>query len=224
MILFRLLRWTSGFAFFPILIVLYYGFKAVQGVFNGQKWAFNEWIEIVGHELYGLAGDWSRNIIIASLIALLLTNSAIHQLVGINNLNIEPDGTYCFYVAATKNGEKTYTLPAQIRVEEEHEEVDERTEKIYRYYFIERVYFSNGGYLDTEDLDAVKIDEPAIFYDNSDNEWELILLNKHAYTPEIKETNNASWVAIAFLIVEVSSIAVVLYALSKTKNHTVDTE
>ena len=124
MILFRLLRWTSGFAFFPILIVLYYGFKAVQGVFNGQKWAFNEWIEIVGHELYGLAGDWSRNIIIASLIALLLTNSAIHQLVGINNLNIEPDGTYCFYVAATKNGEKTYTLPAQIRVEEEHEEDD----------------------------------------------------------------------------------------------------
>lgn len=217
MIFYRLLKWLADIAFFPILIVLYYVFKAIQGLFRKQKWTFNEWIEVIGRELYGFAGNWTKNLIIVSAIALLLTNPAIHQLVGINNIRIKPVGTYCFYVEATRNGSKTYTLPAQIRIEEYDEDEDEGRVRVYRYYYIERVYFSNGGYLDTDYLDDVDINKPAVFYDDDNNEWELVLLNEHAYTPEVKETNNASWLPMAFLFIEVVSIIIVLYALSKSK-------
>lgn len=220
MIFYRLLKWLANIAYFPILIVLYYVFKAIQGLFNKRKWTFNEWIEVIRRELYGFAGNWTKNLIIASSIALLLTNSAIHQLVGVNNIRIKPEGTYCFYVEATRNGSKTYTLPAQIRIEEYEEDEDERTKRVYRYYYIERVYFSNGGYLDTEDLDDVSINNPTVFYDNDDNEWELVLLNEHAYTPEVKETNNASWFSLSLLFIESASIIIILYTLSKSKKPT----
>lgn len=216
-VFYRLLEWLADIAFFPILIVLYYVFKAIQMHFKKQKWTFNEWIEVIGRELYGLAGNWSKNLIIASSIALLLTNPVIHHFVGINNLKIKPDGTYCFYVEATRNGSKTYTLPAQIRIEEYREDEDERTTRIYRYYYIERVFFSNGGYLNTEDLDDVDINKPTVFYDKDDNEWELVLLNEHAYTPEVKETNNVSWLSLSLLLIESVSIIIILYALSKSK-------
>ena len=215
MVFYRLLKWISYIAYLPILIVLYYVVKAVQGLFKKHKWTFNEWIGIIGHELYNFAGNWTKILIIASMIALLLTNPAVHQLVGINNLRIKPEGTYCFYVEATRNGDKTYTLPARIRIEEDREDEDER--RIYRYYYIERVYFSNGGFLDTEDLDAVSINKPTVFYDDNENKWEFVLLNEHSYTPEIKETNNASWISITILCIQIASSIIVLYALSKSK-------
>lgn len=217
MFFYRLLNWVSYIAYFPILIVLYYVFKAVQGLFKKRKWTFNEWIGTIGHELYNFAGNWTKILIIVSSIALLLTNPAIHQLVGINNLKIKPEGTYCFYVEATRNGEKTYTLPARVRVEEYREDEDERRVRVYRYYYIERIYFSNGGFLDTEDLDAVSINKPTVFYDDNDNEWKLILLNEHSYTPEVKESNNASWFSITILCIQAVSIVIVLFALSKSK-------
>ena len=98
MVLYRLIKWLANIAYFPILVVLYYVFRAIKGIFNKQKWTFSEWIEEIGREIDGLAGKWTKILIIASSIALLLTDSTIHQLVGIKNLKILPEGTYCFYV------------------------------------------------------------------------------------------------------------------------------
>ncbi len=221
MILYRILQWISYIAYFPILIVIYYVFKAIRGLFKKHKLTFNEWIGMIGQELYNFAGNWTKILFIASAIALLLTDPAVHQLVGINNLKIKPEGTYCFYVEATRNGDKTYTLPARIRIEEYREDEDERRVRVYRYYYIERVYFSNGGFLDTEYLDDVSINKPIVFCDDNDNKWELVLLNEHAYTPEVKETNNASWISITILCIQTVSLIIVLYALSKSKK-TVD--
>ena len=134
-----------------------------------------------------------------------------------NNLKLKPEGTYCFYVEATRNYSKTYTLPAQIRIEKESEEVGEGKERTYTYYYIEKVIFSNGGYLDTGDLGSVEINEASYFYDNEDNEWELVLLNEHAYSPNVKETNNATWFDISFLSLEIISISILIYALFKNK-------
>ena len=169
-----------------------------------------------------LAGNLTKNLIIISSVALLLTSPTIHQLVGINNIKLKPEGTYCFYVEAKKQGEKTYTLPAKIRIEEEREEVSENKERIYRFYYIEKVYFPNGGWLDTEDLDEVELNEASYFYDDNDDEWELTLLNEHAYTPEVAETNNATWIQIVFLSIGIASIIIVLYAISKRKEPTDD--
>lgn len=217
MFLYRLLEYISFVAGFSILIVLYYTYQAIKGFFKKEKWTFKEWIDEIGCELYGLAGKWSQLVLIVSAIALLLTNTTIHQFVGINNLKLKPEGTYCFYVEATRNYGKTYTLPAQIRIEKERDEVGEGKERTYTYYYIEKVIFSNGGYLDTENLDRVEINEASYFYDNEDNEWELVLLNEHAYSPNVKETNNATWFGITFLSLEIFSISILLYALFKVK-------
>ena len=217
MFFYQLLKCISWPASFSILIILYYIYKAIKVFFKKQKWTFKEWIDEIGIELYSLAGKWSQIILIVSSIALLLTNTTIHQFVGINNLKLKPEGTYCFYVEATRNYGKTYTLPAQIRIEKESEEVGEGKERTYTYYYIEKVIFSNGGYLNTEDLERVEIDESSYFYDDEDNEWELILLNEHAYSPNVKETNNATWFDITILSIEIISISILLYALLKNK-------
>lgn len=219
MFFYRLLKYVSFVADFSILIFLYYIYQAIKSFFKKQKWSFKEWIDEIGCELYGIAGKWSQIILIISSIALLVTNTTIHQFVGINNLELKPEGTYCFYVEATSNSGKNYTLPAQIRIEKESEEVGEGKERTYTYYYIEKVVFSNGGYLNTEDLESVKINEATYFYDNDDNEWELVLLNEHAYSPDIKETNNATWFDITFLSLEIISISILLYALFKNKKN-----
>ena len=215
MFFYRLLKYISLVADFSILIILYYTYQAIKGFFKKQKWTFKEWIDEIGSEIYGLAGKWSQIILIVSSIALLLTNTTIHQFVGINNLKLKPEGTYCFYVEATSSYGKTYTLPAQIRIEKESEEVGEGKERTYTYYYIEKVVFSNGGYLNTEDLESVEINESSYFYDDEDNKWELTLLNEHAYSPNIKETNTATWFDITFLSLEIISMSILLYALFK---------
>ncbi len=214
MVFYRLLKYVSYFSYLSILIILYYTFQAVCSLFRKQKLAFGEWIDKIGRELYGLAGKWSQVILTISAIALLLTNTTIHQIVGINNLELKPDGTYCFYVEATNNYGKTYTLPAQIRIEKQQQE-ERGEERTYTYFYIEKIIFSNGGYLNTEDLDNVEISKPSYFYDG-DNEWELVLLNEHAYSPDIKETNHANWANITFLSLEIISISIMLYALFKS--------
>lgn len=214
MILYRLLEYISFVADFSILIVLYYVFKVIKGWFQKDHWTFNEWIGTIGYELYEIAGKASNIIGIISVIALLLTNTTIHQLVGVNNLKLKPEGVYCFFVEVTKLGGETCTLPAQIRIEKETDDSDDRT-KAHKYYYIEKVFFSNGESIYVDDFEPDEIDEPSYYHDVYDNEWKLILLNEHAYSPEIKETNNANWFNIIFLLIEVLSISVILYALYK---------
>ena len=215
MLLFRLLKYISFVADLAILIVIYYAYRAIKGIFTREKWSFSEWIRTIGDEAYSLAGRYSIIILIVALVSVLLTSTVIHQLVGINNLELKPSGTYCFYVEATNASDKTYTLPAQIRVEKETEEVREGKERTYTYYYIEKVFFSDGEYLDAKNLDEVQIGKASTFYDDSDHRWQLVLLNEHAYSPQVKETNNADWLSTTFLLVELFSLFVLLYALIK---------
>lgn len=216
MFFYRLLEYISFVADFSIPIVLYYTYQAIKGFFKKQKMTFKEWVDEIGCELYNLAGKWSQIILIVSAVAMLITNTAVHQLIGINNLKLKPEGTYCFYVEATRNDGKTYTLPAQVRVEKETDEVKEGKRRTYTHYYIERVFFSNGGYLNTEYTDYVDINDSTYHYDG-ESDWNLVLLNEHAYSPNVKETNNATWLDITFLSIETISISIILYALFKGK-------
>lgn len=80
-----------------------------------------------------------------------------------HNIELKHRGTYCFYVKAP-DGNHSYTFPAQIFIEEYEKEEREKTYK-YRFYFIEKVYFSNGGYLDFTKSFDVKINKRAYLYD-----------------------------------------------------------
>jgi hypothetical protein len=77
------------------------------------------------------------------------------------------------------------------------------------------VYFTNGGYLDTDDGEPDEIDQASYFYENFDDyaSWDLVLLNEHAYSPYVHETNNADWLDLTFLSIETISFIIVLVAL-----------
>jgi hypothetical protein len=214
MFFYRILRYISFVSSLAILLVLYYVFKAIKGLFTGNKYSFVEWIDEIGYELYSFPGKWSKVILITSFVAMLLTNTTVHQLVGINNLELKPEGTYCFYVKATSPTGKSYTLPAQIRIEKETDEVGEKT-RTRTYFYIQKVYFTNGGYLDTDDGEPDEIDQASYFYEDFDDyaSWDLVLLNEHAYSPYVHETNNADWLDLTFLSIETISFIIVLVAL-----------
>ena len=206
MFIYSVLRFTSFIvASICLLSTVYYIFVAIKRLCKGERLTFSGWIHMIKHESHNFAGRFTVPLLIISLCTILTSNAAAHQLVGIHNLKLKPEGTYCFYVEAYRSGGKTYTLPAQIKVEKERVEVGEEKSKTYIRYYIEKVFFSNGGWLDAHDHGPVEISKPAHYIVGGDEEWTLTLLNEHAYSPEVTETDNAQWSDILILLIEVSS-------------------
>ena len=141
-------------------------------------------------------------VLILSLLVIisLLFNDTLHQLVGIHNLKYKSEGQYCFYVDAQNENGKTYTLPAKIRVECDDD----------RQYYVEAVYFANGGFLSFYGEDPVKINETVSMYDE-DTEWNITLLNEHAYSPYVSETDNTQ--VGDFILIFVNVIPIIFLAL-----------
>lgn len=215
MFIYNILKAVSSIAVtLCTLIGGYCIWKVIKGFFQGQKLSISDCIAPIRDLVGNLAGGITKPLLIVSLIATIITSTAIHQLVGIHNLQLKPEGTYCFYVEATRYGGNTYVLPAQIRVEKDTEEVSEGRNKTFTYYYIEKVFFSNGGWIDTEESEPIDINESSYYYDyDADDEWELVLLNEHAYSPYVPETNNADWLDVTFLLIKVISIGFSLFAL-----------
>lgn len=219
MLIYRILTYVSSIAAsICVILVGYYIYQAIRRAFKKEAFSFSYWLGEIRDTAQSFAGNISTGLLVISLVGALITNTAVHQMVGIHNLELLPEGTYCFYVQACQYGGKTYTLPAQIEIEKESVEVSDEKSKTYTYYYIEKVYFSNGGYIDADDGEHDRIGKTSYLYDSNDDEWELVLLNEHAYSPYISETNNAQWIDILFLMINVLPISVVLYAVCKKEN------
>jgi hypothetical protein len=91
MFLYRLLTYIAIPAVFPILVVLYYLYQIIKSLLKKRKRSLSAWIDQIGDEIHGLAGNYTTILLIVSVIAFLLTNTAVHQWVGINNRNYEKD-------------------------------------------------------------------------------------------------------------------------------------
>ena len=63
-----------------------------------------------------------------------------------------------------------------------------------------------------------EINEANFCYDKDNNEWIVTLLNKHAYSQYITETDNAKWYDIIFMVIKVISPSFLLYALYRKNN------
>ena len=168
---------------------------------------FRGWLQDLKHDVRTSFKGYAFLLLTAAILATLITRPTIHQLVGVHNLELKPEGVYCFYVDAYSYGKKTYTLPAEVRVVKDYD----YDEDPYIYYQIERVYFSNGGWLNTEDTEHAKIGDPFYFEDSQGKEWELTLLNEHAYSPYVTETDNATPRDIAWVILDVLPFAFLLF-------------
>ncbi len=222
MFFYRLLMLLAAFPVgLSFLFVIYSVYYAVKQKVNGHPFTFAKWIEWISIELSGFGG-YLKTVLVISLIAVFVTSPAVHQLVGVHNLELKPEGNYCFYVEATRNGDKTYTLPAEISVRTEYEEDIDGKSKSKHVYHIEKVFFSNGGWLDTTDSEPVDIGASISFFDESENwlegdYWKFVLLNEHAYSPYVNETNNAAFWDITIVLLEALCVGFLLYVRCKTE-------
>ena len=154
-----------------------------------KEFSLARWISEIKRN-YGF-GRFTKPLLIAALASVILTNTAVHQFIGLYNLNILPVGTYCFYVEASQPGGKVYTVPAEVVIDDETN------------YYIKRFFFSNGNEIKLVELDSVEINESDYHIDYEGEDWKITLLNKHAYSPHVKETNHTNWLGITILSIEV---------------------
>jgi len=128
---------------------------------------------------------------IGLLIIIFTCGSVTRHVFDIHNLETESEGVYCYYVTVS-NKDNEYTLPAQISII--HNSADDPDGHPYYWteYHIEKVYFTNGGYLTFEYDNEVEINTTTSLIDANERDWNCTLLNKHGYSPYIKEVNNLS--------------------------------
>lgn len=203
---------------FCIFLLVCYIWDALK-----NRTPFSKWADQINTYAKTYLGNFRIPLLAFSLLGILITTPAVHQLAGIHDLDLKPEGTYCFYVEAQQHNGDAYVLPAQIDVVKEKIEVDEGRSKTRTYYYIENVYFSNGGYLDASDGENDAIGQPSVFFDG-ENYWELTLLNEHAYSPYVQETDNADWLDIVFLLLKIIPTSILLCMLYHKANsqHTAD--
>ena len=147
--------------------------------------------------------------IIMLVFALYLAgNKTFLELIGHHSLEYENGGTYCYYVQVTQqHGDNAvYTLPGQIRVEVD--EYDDGEKRHYsREYFIEKVFFDDGTYLDfTSDGEDTSLTGSVTLEDQYEEEWKCTIINEHAYSSGFKETTHVTtygvleWLFLIFVI------------------------
>ena len=147
---------------------------------------------------------WSLVVIVA-LLLFLYDNVTFRELVGIHTIEDLNSGTHCYYVEL-RHGIKEYVLPGQISINVEIDDDD-----YVRYYYIERVYFSNDEYLDFTyygDNYVNNINQSVHVRDQDGDDWYCKILDEHAYCPQIIETSYISAKSIVELLF---TIAAVLY-------------
>ena len=128
-----------------------------------------------------------------------------------------PEGEYCYYVLATNKSNKTYTLPAKIskRFDVYIEEDDTRTQTTY---YVEKVYFENGGYLyfeDTCELDYnknTKVFENSYATDQRERDWQIEFTGRKTYNENFEETEpfKAGKLILPFISVAITIINMIM--------------
>lgn len=222
MLLYRLLQYAAAFvSFFCVVTVFYWIYKAIQSKAKGWPFTIKDWVLQIQGETQGFFGKATTIVIVVGLIGSILTSTAAHQLVGIHNLVLLPEGTYCFYAEISPSYEDdTVTLPAQVLIDKETIDVSDERSKTHVYYYIEKVFFPTGESIEIDIWEPDIIGETVYHRDTSGNEWNITLLNKHAYSPYVEESNNANWLAILLWAIEAVPILTVFLCICKKEDDT----
>jgi hypothetical protein len=146
---------------------------------------------------------------VLSIVALFSSSFFVVSVLGCDDPRIMPSGNYCYYVEATNENGKTYTLPAHIIIEDSGE------------FSVYKVFFDNGGYLYFEDCfyDSVNFDETLYVEDQRENLWKINLTTKKTYHNAVNETeiefnSNDAW-AIALFALQVFMVVVEIFFMFK---------
>lgn len=172
-----------------------------------------------------LVGSFFRIATVILSIGLCCTiflNASFQQKIGLYNYNLLKEGTYCFNikVVSSYNNEKLKgnIYPAKIHISHEDDEIegdyfDKHRTKIN--IFLDAIYVNNTIIkFDNFEYDIpISVNKKFYAIDNEENEYDLILLDKHAYSKHVKETNNCTKINILFLLIESFSIIFAIRAL-----------
>lgn len=206
MFIYRLAGYMSSISTTVTIIAFgYWLFYLFKSLFKGEKLSFAKLVSKVKCGIYDFTGKHAIILLIVALFSVFITDTTFHQLIGIHNLRIKPEGTYCFYVDVTFAGGESSVLPASVRIEKDEEDVGDKV-KVNTNYYVESIALSDGTLLDVDDQFADDINEVSDVYVTDSHIVELSLLNKHAFSPYVQETNNATPFAITYLLLKIVSI------------------
>lgn len=142
---------------------------------------------------------WCIPLPVSCVIACLFlcsNSSLVWMMDGRQDLRLAPDGTYCYYVVASREyTSKEYTLPARI-------------EKTDGNYTITNVYFPNGGYLYFDSQDYTEVEETTMYGDQDGDGWKIKLTNNQTSHPEVYTDYSVGYVDIIITIVGVIIILI----------------
>ncbi len=143
---------------------------------------------------------------IVSIIMCLMVFLGSRQIIiglGCQDIRVMPEGTYCYYVEATNEKGKTYTLPARVK------KIGEKT------YGVSNVYFDNGGFLYFSDFDYVEYDDEFYSWDQRGNEWHIKFTPNKAYHEKVTETEPFEPLGLIFPCIAIItiSLATILYII-----------
>ena len=150
------------------------------------------------------------------VFVLFVNNTQFLILTGNEEVDLMPPGRYCYYVKATDEKGRTYTLPAEIQK-------DGTNIKAGSYVY--EVYFKNGGYLYFDDKCKLYSDENYIVYGNStdqnEREWHIEVTDNKTTHPNVTETDTFDFVEFALPFVFEGALLFILirnlYVIKKEK-------
>lgn len=152
---------------------------------------------------------WSI-LVFAAIFLYLYDSQTVREIVGVHSIYAERQGTYCYYVEVERNGHK-YTVPGEITIEFDVQEDSRGRRKTTPRYYINRVYFSNGEFLDFTECGynyVTDLKNKVSVTDQDDAYWSCQILNEHAYCEQIKETSHISAKSVIELI---ATLGIVIY-------------
>lgn len=144
--------------------------------------------------------------LLCSFVLAFSNNTIVWFLGGQEDLRLAPDGTCCYNVIASREfSNKEYTLPAKIK-------------KIESSYFVENIYFSNGGYLYFNSYEYVDFDETITDADQDGEFWDIRLTNQKVNHPSVYENYNAIDTDLVLSLIGTFCLILISVILMLTKN------
>lgn len=184
--------------FLVVLVSLFLCIHCLECLFSRKK-PLNEHIHLFENE-YNIKKPFVIIICLVCCFVMVFSDSySVWALDGKTDLCTAPEGTYCYYVIARRDdSSKQYTLPAKIN-------------KLEGDYFVENIYFSNGGYLYFNSYEYSEYGETIRNADQDGDFWKIKLTNRKTYHSSVTESYSVNFWRMFLLIV--SNALIMLYAI-----------
>ena len=152
------------------------------------------------------------------LCCTIFLNSSFQQKIGLYNYRLLKEGTYCFNVkiiSAYSNSKlEGNVYPAKILIRHGDEYLDgdyfdKHRSKIN--ILLDTIYVNDDAIkFDMFEGESIEMGKKFYTIDENEQEYDLMLLNQHAYSTHVKETNNCTTINVLFLMLE---MFVIIFAL-----------